>query len=243
MAHRDDVEALRARLEAQERELKDAKAELDVLRAAVHRDVADKAMGEAATPFENRSDSPPSYQPGMGFSPDPRPLAPLRGETQRRLGLLILVVTTLVAGLFLATTPCPSTRYRRVAIRPPATVAEPAEGFAPFVRFARVVDPGTPAALSTDQACAVEVTPVTDSTFDCRVVVRCGDRVLYGRDERRGGTGYNHCGPLPSLIVDSAVTEDDGDPRFRMDLASGEVVIEDTLGLGIQRVELELLSD
>lgn len=238
MAHRDDVEALRARLEAQERELRDAKAELDVLRAAVHRDVAREAMGEAAAPFENREGTAPA----MGFSPGPRPLGPLRSETQRRLGMLILLITTLVAGLFLATTPCPSSRYRRATIRPPvASTAHDEPAFAPFVRFAQVVDPGTPAALEHDETCAVEVTPVTDSTFDCRVVVRCGDRIVYGRDERRGGTGYNHCGPIPSLIVDSNVTEDDGDPAFRMDLASGEVVIEEQLGLGRQRVELLLL--
>jgi len=107
--------------------------------------------------------------------------------------------------------------------------------------FVEVPEPGR--VLGAGEACAVEVTPVTDSSFDCRVVVRCGDRVLYGRDEARGGTGYNHCGPVPSLIVDRDVTDDDGDPRLRVDLASGEVVVEEALGLGVQRVELALLDE
>lgn len=241
MAHRDDVEALRARLEAQERELRDAKAELDVLRAAVHRDRGGDASFGAGAPFEGTD----TTSPAMGFGPTPGPLEPLRTASSRRLGLFLAVAATLLFGAMLVTTPCPS-RHRRFEVRPTPTAtvggsATAAPLFAPFVRFARVVDPGTPAVLGEGETCAVEVTPVTDSSFDCRVVVRCGDRVLYGRDEARGGTGYNRCGPVPSLIVDRDVTGDDGDPRLRVDLASGEVVVEEALGLGVQRVELALL--
>jgi hypothetical protein len=237
MAHRDDVDALRARLEAQERELRDAKAELDVLRAAVHRDRGSDASAGAAAPFEAPD--------AMGLGPMPSLLEPLRAATARRLGLLVAVGATLLVGAMLMTTPCPS-RHRRIDVRPAPTAplgarADVAPAFAPFVRFARVVDPGTPAVLGAGEACAVEVTPVTDSSFDCRVVVRCGDRILYGRDEARGGTGYNRCGPVPSLIVDRDVTGDDGDPRLRLDLASGELVVEEALGLGVQRVEFALL--
>jgi hypothetical protein len=243
MAHRDDVEALRARLEAQERELRDAKAELDVLRAAVHRDRGSDASSGFGAPFEGTDANPPA----MGFGPTPSPLEPLRAATSRRFGLFFAVSATLLVGAMLMSAPCPS-RHRRVEVHRAPAIAAAANAtdaplFEPFVRFARVIDPGTPAVLGAGEACAVEVTPVTDSSFDCRVVVRCGDRVLYGRDEVRGGTGYNHCGPVPSLIVDRDVTDDDGDPRLRVDLASGEVVVEEALGLGVQRVELALLDE
>lgn len=242
MAHRDDVEALQARLEAQERELRDAKAELDVLRAAVHRDAALKSEGfegAGAPQAFRRQDLPP---PGMGFSPG---VGPRACGAQRRLGMLILVLTTLAAGLFLATAPCPSARYRRPTIRPPASVtagAPDVAAWAPFVRFATVTDPGSPAAVPAETACAVELTPVLDNAhFDCRAIVRCGDRTLYGGDSRLGETGFNHCGPAPSLIVDDGFSAEDGDPRLRVDLASGEVILEEAVGLGVQRVELRLL--
>lgn len=239
MAHRDDVDALRLRIEAQERDLRDAKAELDVLLAAA------RANAAAAHDPDNTS----SGAFGMGFGPTPsdanpgdggRPMSPLRAETQRRIGLLILLVTTLVTGLFLSTTHCPSARDRRVVMHRPPASAVPTAGedgrFEPFVHFARVIDPGVPAAVALDQACAVEVTPVHGSMFDCRVVVRCDDQVLYGESS----AGYNHCGPVPSRIVDGDVTRDDGDPALEVDFASGRVVIEERVGLGTQRVELQI---
>ncbi len=236
MAHRDDVDALRLRIEAQERDLRDAKAELDVLLAAA------RANAAAA---HDPSDTSSSGSFGMGFGPTDgsagggRPMSPLRAETQRRIGLLILLITTLVTGLFLSTTHCPS-RTRRVVVDRPAPSAVPTAGedgrFEPFVHFARVIDPGVPAAVALDQACAVEVTPVHGSMFDCRVVVRCDDQVLYGESS----AGYNHCGSVPSRIVDGDVTRDDGDPALEVDFASGRVVIEERVGLGTQRVELQI---
>lgn len=169
-------------------------------------------------------------------------MAPLRAETQRRVGLLVLMITTLVTGLFLSTTNCPSRarHARAVTISPPpsavAVSIDEGASWEPFVRVARVVQPGAPEVVPEGEACAVEVTPVNDGMFDCRVAVRCGDQVLYGDTS----TGYNFCGPVPSRVVDANFTRDDGDPRLELDLASGSVVIEERVGLGVQRVELQI---
>lgn len=237
MAHRDDVDALRLRIEAQERDLRDAKAELDVLQAA--------ARANAASAHDPSENSGPF---GMGFGPPNHgapsglgggsPMSPLRMESQRRIGLLILLITTLVTGLFLSTTHCPSHARRATRSASPSAVpsGSDAERVASFVRFARVIDPGVPAAVPLDRACAIEVTPVHGSVFDCRVIVRCDDQVLYGESS----AGYNHCGSVPSRIVDGDVSRDDGDPALEVDFASGRVVIEERVGLGTQRVELQI---
>lgn len=254
MAHRDEVEALRAKIEAQERDLRDAKSELEELLAA--------ARANAASAHDGSADANVG---AMGFGPSGSPLSGhgldggettnaaavacgLRAETQRRVGLLVLLITTLVAGLFISTANCPH-RYgsprrmvRAAAITPAPSggIAAGASGrFDPFVRFARVIEPGVPAAVALDQMCAVEVTPVNGSEFDCRVVVRCDDQVLYGDTP---DTGYNHCGPVPSRIVDGNVTRLDGDPALEIDFASGSVIVEERVGLGTQRVELMLAN-
>lgn len=240
MAHRDDVDALRLRIEAQERDLRDAKAELDVLQAAARANAAaahdpSENSGSFGMGFGPAMSNGPSHGPGGGS-----PMSPLRLETQRRLGLLILLITTLVTGLFLSTTHCPSHARRDISRANPSAVPASSDGerVSPFVRFARVIDPGVPAAVPLDQSCAVEVTPVHGSMFDCRVVVRCDDQVLYGESS----AGYNHCGPVPSRIVDGDVSRDDGDPALEVDFASGRVVIEERVGLGTQRVELQIID-
>jgi hypothetical protein len=260
MAHRDDVEALRARIEAQERDLRDAKAELDELLAAARANAA-SAPDSVDPPMGAMGFGPTSagrFGIDMGGSePDgddrsASAAAGLRAETQRRVGLLVLLITTLVAGLFVSTANCPhrwdgarSRRSRTTAIAPvpsamptSAGLAAGASGrFDPFVRFARVIDAGVPAAVPLDQMCAIEVTPVNGSAFDCRVVVRCDDHVLYGETPE---TGFNQCGAVPSRIFDGNVTRLDGDPAIEIDFASGSVVIEERVGLGTQRVELML---
>lgn len=192
--------------------------------------------------------SDPATNQGMGSPYGGGPMGPLRVETQRRVGVLVLLITTLMAGLFLSTT-CPSSRGRR-AVYATSISAAPASGrvsvaanegasWAAFVRTARVIEPGSPAAVGEGEMCAIEVTPVDSGPFDCRVVVRCDDHVLYGEVP---DSGFNFCGPVPSRIVDGNVSRDDGDPRLEIDLASGSVVIEERLGLGVQRVELQIVD-
>lgn len=224
-----------------------------MLRAAGHADAAARENGEGGSlggmgfgPSESGGNQ------GMGSPYGGGPMGPLRVETQRRVGVLVLLITTLMAGLFLSTT-CPSGRSRRV-VYTNAISAAPAAGpsrtasvgntddgasWAPFVRVARVIEPGSPAAVGEGAMCAIEVTPVDSGPFDCRVVVRCDDHVLYGEVP---DSGFNFCGPVPSRIVDGNVSRDDGDPRLEIDLASGSVVIEERLGLGVQRVELEIVD-
>ena len=155
--------------------------------------------------------SDPATNQGMGSPYGGGPMGPLRVETQRRVGVLVLLITTLMAGLFLSTT-CPSSRGRR-AVYATSISAAPASGrvsvaanegasWAAFVRTARVIEPGSPAAVGEGEMCAIEVTPVDSGPFDCRVVVRCDDHVLYGEVP---DSGFNFCGPVPSRIVDGNV--------------------------------------
>ena len=84
----------------------------------------------------------------------------------------------------------------------------------------------------------MEVAPANGGgDLDCRVVVRCGERVLYGESSM---TGYASCGVVPSRVVDSGTSSEDGDPAMTLDLASASVTVEERAGLAVQRVEIAL---
>jgi hypothetical protein len=229
MTHRDELEALRARIETQEKDLSDARAELDLLRASVHR----QAAANAAPPPGAMGFGPGAFQ-GPG---EARRCGGLRPELSRQLGVLMVLSSLLVGGLFVAMSIGPRGRHRYA---PPAAAAAPAPeaAWSPFVRFGHVVAPGDPVAVAEGSACAVEVLPAAGGgDLDCRIVVRCDERLIYGASDM---TGFAHCGAVPSFVVDERTSDDDGDPAMTLDLASGRVTVEERVGLSIQRVEIAL---
>ncbi|MEM1414458.1 MAG: hypothetical protein AAGH15_06140 [Myxococcota bacterium] len=73
--------------------------------------------------------------------------------------------------------------------------------------------------------------------YDCRVRVRCGERLVYGS----GTAGWNRCEASedeparPGRAADGGLTEEDGDPRMTLDLEGERLVVAD-------RVDGELWS-
>ncbi len=77
--------------------------------------------------------------------------------------------------------------------------------------------------VSSGQACTVTIDPAND-VQNCRVVIACGARTLYGE----GTGGYGHCG----VDASGAITMRDGNPSATdddpmIDLRASEVVVTD----------------
>lgn len=243
------MDALRARVESQEKDLRDARAELDVLRAAVHQQASVNASDAASgRPPDGAMGFGPGAFGGSTEAPDAPGPSGLRPGTQRQLGSLMILTSLLVGGLVAATTMChrsPGSCGTRARLAPGPRAAAPMAAptpyepaWSPFVRFGQVVSPGAPAVVAEGTRCSVEVAPAEGGgDLDCRIVVRCDDRVLYGEDPM---TGYATCGVVPSRVVDANTTDRDGDPAMTLDLASGTVTVEERVGLGVQRVEIAL---
>jgi hypothetical protein len=84
--------------------------------------------------------------------------------------------------------------------------------------------------VKTGDSCEVSVTPVSDfqksSPYNCRVVVRCGPKVIYGWE----GSGYTNCETdrgIPTRANDPWGTAKDTDPIVEMDLPRSRVVVRD----------------
>lgn len=246
MTHRDELEALRARVETQEQELRDARAELDVLRAAVHRQasITAGASADGGAPSGAMGFGPGVF--GASASPEAPGPSGLRPSTQRQIGTLMILTSLLVGSLLAGSTLCRGRgeRLRDGLPRPayggvpaPAPVTE-GPAWSPFVRFGHVVGAADPAVVADGTACSVEVAPADGGwELDCRIVVRCGDHVLYGESPM---TGYAACGVVPSYVVDARTSDADGDPAMTLDLAAGTVTVEERAGLVRQRVEIAL---
>jgi hypothetical protein len=93
-----------------------------------------------------------------------------------------------------------------------------------------------PAPVRDGEACTVEVHPDPNFpgtvTFNCRVVVTCGGRAVYGASP---DTGYVFCSArdgAPAMAVDSTGTagERGGDPMLRLNLPGGEILLSDDPG-------------
>lgn len=233
------MEALRARVETQEKDLSDARAELDILRAAVHKQAATNAASNGAAPPGAMGIGPGAFE-GPGTPHANACGATLRPALQRQLGILMMLSSLLVGGLLVAMTLGP--RHHGRHFGPPRLVAAaptPGVAWSPFVRYGHVVAPGDPVAVAEGSACSVEVLPDFGgrADLDCRIVVRCDERLIYGASDL---DGFAHCGAVPSYVVDESTTADDGDPAMTLDLASGRVTVEERVGLSIQRVEIQL---
>ena len=91
--------------------------------------------------------------------------------------------------------------------------------------------------VAVGTSCVVARQPATLEEFASRVVVRCGDRTLYGAD----GTGYTYPGDDARLIVDDQISSVDGDARLTLDLVRGAVHLED--GAGLTQVSVDVALD
>jgi hypothetical protein len=212
MAHRDEWLALQARIEAQAREIDEAKSEIELLRAAHARKTheAEDLRREVAA-LRGSSGAPPD--PPF----DPRPL---RRAFAAAAG--VLAGTALLAAALSIAGGRPVPRSSR---RPSAA----------GVHVGHVVE--SPAGLfAAGDACTVTVATVRADPYDCRVEVRCGEHTIYGTTR---DTGYVQCGSR-RVIRDGNMTARDGDPAMTLDLDGHRVVVEEQDGLVTQRVEIEL---
>lgn len=238
MTHRDDLLAMRARLQALEHEIDDVRAENDLLRdahtqRALEAETLRRALAAArAAPDDARAehdegepwlegDPAPSELPA---DPRARPLDRALPAAALAAGLVLMGTMTLagLGTLRLA-------RARAVAPPPLALVT-------PLSRPGTVVSAEGVPGLRPGDACTVRREPVQAGRFDCRVVVECGGQRLYGADEN---SGYVQCGGR-EWVQDPDVTADDGDPRMVLDVALDVVTVEDRAGLEPWRVRVRI---
>lgn len=220
MTHRDELLALQARAEAQARELDEAKSEISLLRAAhaqktreaetLRRELSARLGEEGPSERTSEPDDSMRAHRSFGFG-----------------AALIGGVALTSAMMILAGGPCGAHRTRI----PQAPMVET------FERVGHVAVGSDPAVASAGEVCTVRREPAfIGSGYDCRVEVRCGDRMLYGATPE---TGYLRCGGR-RVMRDRQFTAADGDPKLELDLRSGTVIVEEQLGLGTQRVLIEL---
>ncbi len=220
MTHRDELLALQARVEAQAREIDEANSEISLLRAA-H---AQKTR-EAETLRRELS-----ARSGEGFPPDGPSVSDDAMHGHRSFGFgaaLMGGIALTSAMMILAGGPCGA--HRTQIPRMPTVES--------FERVGHVAVGSDPAIATPGEVCTVRREPAfVGSGFDCRVEVRCGDRALYGTTPE---SGYMRCGGR-RVMRDRQFTSVDGDPKLELDLRSGTVIVEEQLGLGTQRVLIEL---
>jgi hypothetical protein len=228
MTHRDELLALQARVEAQAREIDDARSEIELLRAAharktreaevLRRELADRTLeGEPWTSAPSDARPPDAHDASVGMQ-------------RRSFG----VAAAMIGGVALASA-------MMIAAGGPAGPHRSRGHAAPviesFEHVGHVVEGSDPAVAVPGETCTVRREPmVGGGGLDCRVEVRCGERVLYGATH---DTGYVRCGGR-QVIRDREFTARDGDPAMELDLRLGRVIVEEQLGLGTQRVEIEL---
>lgn len=82
------------------------------------------------------------------------------------------------------------------------------------------------APVQDGQSCDVYLSRTDHPSFNCRIRVRCEDEILYGLAD----AGFNRCVERDGKFVgaeDGFGTRRDGDPRMRLDLDRGELVVSD----------------
>lgn len=178
MAHRDDREALDAKLEAQARELAETKEELERLRAANLRKGAElERLRAAAAP------PPPVPPPSGAFGPPPaewpRVMSP---ALQRQIGVLVIAASLLVGGLSFSAIHLAARAHRPLALAPAAPIqAATAPVHATFqARVARVAGL---ASHEPGETCRVDATFQSDLRARVHAVsaltVTCGEDTLF----------------------------------------------------------------
>ncbi len=84
--------------------------------------------------------------------------------------------------------------------------------------------------VKSGDVCEVSVTPVAgfqkNTQFNCRIIVRCGPKVIYGWEN----SGYMNCETdrgMPTRANDPWGTAKDTDPMIEVDLPNNRVVVSD----------------
>lgn len=217
MTHRDELLALKARVDALEQDLDETKAENELLRAAHAR----KTREVEALKRREEEDEIAATE-----SPPPPPVTQTSRSSHRLVMFGFALLGLLSIAPFLAAHPGPG--------RGPMATA--GGRVTPLLRVGTVTESSGPSLPAVGDRCTVERIPVAAGAFDCRVEVRCGGQTLYGDDLR---AGFVQCGGQ-ELVRDPNPTAFDGDPAMTLDLAHGVVVLEDRAGLSPQRVRIEL---
>jgi hypothetical protein len=235
MTHRDEWLALQARVEAQAREIDEARSEIALLRAAHAQKTreAEQLRRELRASQPELGERDPTQDDREGRSPFERSDhgEPPEGAVRRAFGAAagVLAASAIFAAMLGATA------ASRGRARPIARAMHPMSAIA-GVHLGRVVSDGAPELVAPGDTCTVEVTDVAAGPYDCRISVRCGEHTIYGATL---DTGYVHCAGR-AVVRDMNVTARDGDPAMELDIAARRVVVEEQLGLGTQRVEIEL---
>lgn len=181
----------------------------------------------AATPFQAPAPQAPAPQqlrppPAPALAPPPRARPPAKPASR---ATLTIIVAAAVAGfvpiIYLVTRPDQP--------RPSAVVTHRAQvtrttGAAPAAK-------GDP--------CTIRIEPAEGEPHNCRIVVQCGAKVLYGALK---SNGYVHCA-LDAGVAISAheAAPDDSDPDLHYDLATGQVMVKETTGTNWQ-VDMEIVA-
>lgn len=103
-------------------------------------------------------------------------------------------------------------------------------GFAPTAHAGTVTAVRGLEGVAPGQSCSLRVSPVPRGTFNCRLLLTCGARVVYGD----GVMGYAHCALVdgaPARATDTHTTGEEGDPALTLDLQRGALHLwDDTPG-------------
>jgi hypothetical protein len=79
---------------------------------------------------------------------------------------------------------------------------------------------------TSDGFCTVSVRSSSSNGFNCRILVRCAGRTVYGAND----SGYNRCQRRGGTFVganDTGQTRTDGDPAMSFDLSRRSVQVRD----------------
>lgn len=223
---------MRARLRALRQEMDEMRAENDLLRDAhTHRALETEGLRRALKE-ERAVPDDGFYDDGRWLldddepeAPEPEPMPEVRVAHTRDTRVPRAVPAMLAAGVLLMGT---VTAIGLSALRfarpdsPVVVAGSTSEGVVtPLSRPGTVIWSEGIRGVERGQACTVQRQPVDVEGFDCRLVVECGGRVLYGADEN---TGYMHCGGREWVRDPTAA---DGDPAVIFDVALDLVTIED----------------
>ena len=231
MTHRDELLALQARVDAQQREIDDAKSENELLRAAHAKKTREaETLRRELDEVRDGLDDDLDHHPETGTRREGA--APIGLGRSLHLASAMVVGVALVGTMMLALAASRQARGPRVVYAGPP----PAAMVTPLVRSGHVVSTSGPEVVAVGEQCTIERVPAYVGSYDCRVEVRCGDQTLYGADPN---AGYVHCGGR-ELVRDANVTARDGDPAMTLDLARSRVTLEERIGLGTQQVEIAL---
>lgn len=237
MPHRDDREALDAKLEAQGRELAETKEELERLRAANLRKATEL---ERLRVSQTQSQGQPP-DGSVGGSAWPR--AVISDALRRQVGVLVIATSLLVGGLSFSAIHLAAVQHRcghAAMAAPVAAVTAPVH--ATFeASIARAVGL---TAHEAGEPCRVDATFLADGRARVHAVsaltVTCGDETLYAPDTTA----------LADAIGIAWSSETDGHVRYELAFAAGATRLDSWDGRAVlaapgSRIELALapLSD